>query len=243
MRYPEGKGPFPCLLVIHGGFWRSAYDLSHISHLCQAFANEGVVTCNIEYRRVGNSGGGWPGTFQDINLATSHILNTISSDSRVDVTRTVVLGHSAGGHLALWLASRHRIPNASVLHSNTTHRHINAVSLAGVCDLRTAWREQLGGGAVAKLMGGSPTQHPDRYLAGNPIELLPIGARQVLVHGAIDDIVPFSQSERFVERAEQLGDQPDLVKLDGAGHFEPIDPESNAWSSVVKAILSQLGTG
>ncbi len=237
LRLPDGQGPFPFLFVIHGGFWQSTYDLSHIGHLCAALTRKGIITCNLEYRRLGNPGGGWPGTFQDMSLATDHILETISSDPRVDAARTAVLGHSAGGHLALWLVSRHRIPKASPLHSAQKYRLCSAVSLAGVCDLRRAFQQRLGNGVAAKLIGGTPNQYPDRYDAGSPIELLPTGTRQVLIHGTIDNVVPVSQSENFVERAEQLGEHPALVKLDGVGHFELIDPESDAWSAVIGAVL------
>jgi acetyl esterase/lipase len=241
LRFPVGRGPFPFLFVIHGGFWQSAYDLSHIGHLCAAFTSKGIVTCNLEYRRLGDPGGGWPGTFQDIGLATDHILKIISPDPRVDLARTAVIGHSAGGHLALWLGGRLRIPTASPLHGDPKYRPRIAVSLAGVCDLRAAWKQRLGNGVVTRLMGGTPDQYPDRYDAGSPIELLPTGIRQVLIHGSVDDIVPVSQSEKFVERAERLGERPTLVKLDGIGHFELIDPKSSAWSAVVGAVLPQLG--
>jgi acetyl esterase/lipase len=229
--------------VIHGGFWRSAYNLSHTSHLCATFTEKGIATCNLEYRRLGNPGGGWPGTFQDVSLATDHILKEIPSDPRVDIKRTAVIGHSAGGHLALWLASQHRVPPTSPLHSNQRYHLGTAISLAGVCDLRTAWKQRLGNGVVATLIGGTPDQYPDRYDAGSPIELLPAGSRQVLVHGSDDDIVPFSQSETFVERAKRQGEHPSLVKLDKVGHFELIDPESDAWSAVVEAVLPLLGLG
>ena len=209
--------------------------------LCAALTDKGIVTCNLEYRRVGNSGGGWPGTFRDVSLATDNIMDTISSDPAIDVARATVMGHSAGGHLAQWLASTHRVPKASPLHSAQKYRLVRAVSLAGVCDLRAAWKQRLGNGAVAKLMGGSPDQYPERFDAGSPIELLPSGSRQILIHGTEDDIVPFSQSEKFVERAEQLGERPTLVKLNGVGHFELIDPESDAWSTIVTAVLPVLG--
>lgn len=229
------------MFMIHGGFWQSVFDLKHIGYLCVALTRKGIITCNLEYRRVGDPGGGWPGTFQDVSLATDHIVETVSSDSRFDASRAAVMGHSAGGHLALWLASRHRIPKSSLLHSVQKHRLLRAVSLAGVCDLRTGWKQRLGRGAVARLMGGSPDQYPERFDAGSPIELLPSGSRQVLIHGTDDDVVPASQSERFVEKAEQVGDRPILVKLKGVGHFELIDPESDAWPAVVGAVLPLIG--
>ena len=229
------------MFVIHGGFWQSVYNLSHIGHLCTALTSKGIITCNLEYRRLGNPGGGWPGTFQDVSLATDHILERISSDPRVNTARTAVLGHSAGGHLALWLVGRHRIPKGSPLHGVPKYRLGGAVSLAGVCDLRTAWKQRLGDGVITRLMGGTPDHYPDRYDAASPIELLPTGTRQVLIHGSIDHVVPASQSEKFVEKAEQLGDHPALAKLEGIGHFELIDPESDAWSTVVGAVLPLLG--
>ena len=240
LRFPNGRGPFPLLFVVHGGFWQSGYDLSHIGHLCAAFTSRGVITCNIEYRRIGNPGGGWPGTFQDISLATRNILQTMSTDQRFDRARTAILGHSAGGHLALWLAGRHRISKGSPLHSDQKEALTSAVSLAGVSDLRLAWRQKLGHGIVTRLIGGTPDEYPDRYDAGSPIELLPTGARQVLVHGTADNFVPVSQSEAFVEKAEKLGDRPTLVKLDGIGHFELIDPESDVWPTIAGAVLSLL---
>ena len=240
LRFPNSKGPFPLLFVVHGGFWQSIYDLSHVGRLCAAFTSKGIITCNIEYRRIGNPGGGWPGTFQDISLATHNILQTMSQDARFDRTRTAIIGHSAGGHLALWFAGSHRISKSSPLHTDKTQVVNNAVSLAGVSDLGLAWRQKLGHGIVTRLMGGTPEEHPDRYDAGSPIELLPTGARHVLVHGAVDNTVPISQSEAFVERAEKLGDQSTLVKLDRIGHYELIDPESEAWPSVAGAVLSLL---
>jgi dipeptidyl aminopeptidase/acylaminoacyl peptidase len=124
------------------------------------------------------------------------------------------------------------------LHGAQKYRLGSAVSLAGVCDLRAAWKQRLGNGVVPRLMGGTPDQYPDRYDAGSPIELLPTGTRQVLVHGTADNVVPVSQSENFVKRAEQVGEHATLVRLDSVGHFELIDSESEEWSAVIGAVLS-----
>ncbi len=240
-RFPRGTGPFPVLLVIHGGFWSSAYDLAHMSHLCAAFTSKGAITCNLEYRRIGQLGGGWPGTFQNIATGTDYVFDKLSSDPRFDPGRTTALGFSAGGHLALWLSSRHRVDARSPLFSRPKGFFRGVVSVAGVTDLRAAWRLRLGDGAVKRLMGGTPEEVPKRYDSSSPIELLPTGVNQVLIHGADDETVPVSQSEGFVERARSVGDQPLLLKLENTGHFELVDPESSAWPTVSRATLQLLG--
>lgn len=227
--------------MIHGGFWQSAYDLEHTGNLCAALTREKVVTCNIEYRRLGNKGGGWPGTFLDVRRGADKILELLSSDPKVDSSRVTVMGHSAGGHLALWLVSSHRLPSSSPLNCDERQRIKNAVSLAGVCDLRLAWKQRLGDGVVARLLGGTPDQHTDRYDSANPTDLLPSGARSEAIHGVEDDIVPISQSEGYVEKAKRAGDRARLTRLDGTGHFELIDPESEAWPHVVSVVKSVLG--
>src|SRR5437867_4428225 len=165
-RFPRGTGPFPVLLVIHGGFWSSAYDLAHMGHLCAAFASKGVITCNLEYRRIGDLEGGWPGTFQDVATGTDYVFERMSADPRFDPDRTAALGFSAGGHLALWLSSRHRLDVRSPLFSRPKGFFRGIVSLAGVADLRAAWKLHLGDGAVGRLMGGKPEEAPERYDAG-----------------------------------------------------------------------------
>jgi acetyl esterase/lipase len=220
LRMPLDKGPHPVVMFIHGGFWRSAYDLGHAGHVCAALRKAGAATWNIEYRRVGNAGGGWPGTFDDVLRAAEYI-KTLGTKYAVDLTRVTVAGHSAGGHLALWLAAKRHIE----LHAS--------VSLAGVSDLRRAWDLQLSGGIVGQLLGGSPKEVPERYSAASPIEMLPISVPQRLIHGTEDDIVPFAMSEHFAKVSKNA----QLVPLSGAGHFELIDPRSKEWSTVKKTIL------
>jgi acetyl esterase/lipase len=189
-RFPRRDRPSPVLLVFHGGFWQGAYDLSHMNRLCAALTSEGTITCNVEYRRLGNRGGGWPGTFQDVAAASDYIFEKMSSDSRFDLDRVAALGFSAGGHLALWLSGRHRVKAGSPVSSAPTGRLMGVLSIAGVSDLRTAWERRVGGDAVVRLMGGTPVELPERYEAGSPIELLPVGVKQVLVHGTGDEVVP-----------------------------------------------------
>jgi acetyl esterase/lipase len=240
-RYPPGEGPFPLLFVIHGGFWSAAYDLMHIRHLCSELSAHGVVTCSLEYRRIGNPGGGWPGTFLDVSDAVEYFRGRMSQDPRIDLKRAGVIGHSAGGHLALWLGGAHRISKDSDLYRGQKPWLRVVISLAGVADLRAGWRANLGGGAVGRLIGGSPEKYPKRYLDCSPIELLPMGLRQILIHGRMDATVPIAQSEAFVQRAKAAGDDVSLVSLDKVGHFELIDPESHAWNAVASPSLAALG--
>jgi acetyl esterase/lipase len=240
LRFPKGPGPSPLLMMIHGGFWQAVYDLNHTGLLCADLTTRNVVTCNLEYRRLGNQGGGWPGTFQDISVAADRTLEILLRDPRVDTSRTTVMGHSAGGHLALWLVSRHKVVRGSPLYVGRRSPISNAISLSGVPNLQLGWKQHLGNGVVSKLMGGAPEEFPDRYAAGSPVDLLPTGGRQVLLHGTADNIVPISQSESFVRRAKEVGNDTTFVKLDGVGHFELIDPESSAWRTVAETVLNLL---
>jgi dipeptidyl aminopeptidase/acylaminoacyl peptidase len=177
----------------------------------------------------------------DVANAISYFKAKLTCDVRVDIERAAVIGHSAGGHLALWLGGKHRIPKSSAVYANQNQWLTAVISLAGVADLSTAWKLALGDGAVDKLIGGSPDQYPERYAEASPIELLPMGLKQILIHGRGDESVPISQSERFIQRAKAAGDEPSLIALDGIGHFELIDPESRAWDAVAGSTLAALG--
>ncbi len=228
LRLPDGPGPHPVVIVIHGGFWRAKYDLEHTGHLAAALTAQGYATWNIEYRRIGHPAGGWPGTFQDVALATDY-LRSLASDYSLDLSRVITLGHSAGGHLALWLASRTRLTPNSPLATAEPLPLRAAVSLAGVSDLHQGYELNLSNGVVADFLGGSPAQVPERYAAASPAELLPLGLPQLLIHGSDDENVPFSISQSYYERASLLGDHVTLVPLPGAKHFEVIDPRSAEW--------------
>jgi acetyl esterase/lipase len=231
LRLPEGAGPHPVAIVVHGGFWRAAYNLDHISHMCVALNKAGIATWSLEYRRIGNPGGGWRGTFDDVAAGTDH-LRTVAEKYKLDLNRVAVIGHSAGGHLALWLAGRQGFANPLKLRG--------VVSLAGVADLRQGYEMKLSNTVVGDLMGGSPDALADRYRYGNPAELLPMRLPQRMIHGTKDANVPFQISADYVAKAKAKGDDATLITLDGAGHFELIDPRTKEFETVVKALQDLL---
>jgi acetyl esterase/lipase len=234
LRLPAAKNP-PLVVVLHGGFWRARYDLGHIGHLCAALTREGFATWSLEYRRVGHPGGGFPGTLLDVARAADFVPELAKRFS-LDASKAVVTGHSAGGHLALWLCGRHHIEASSPLAAAAPFRFHGAVPLAPVSDLVEAHRLHLGDGAVDAFMGGPPAAVAKDYSAASPAGLLPLGVPQTIVHGTEDDTVPYSLSERFVARALARGDAPQLETLRGLGHFEPIDPWSAAWPVVLESV-------
>lgn len=241
LRLPNGPGPHPVVVVIHGGFWRAKYDLEFMGHMCAAItASEGgVATWNIEYRRIGDNGGAWPGTFQDVAMALDH-LRQIAPTYQLDLERVVVIGHSAGGHLACWLAARSRIPADDVLYSSNPLALHGVVSLAGVLDLRQGYKLNLSNGVVQDLMGGSPDDLPQRYATASPIELLPTAVPQTLIHGTSDQNVPFVISQDYYAVALSKHEKVKLVTLPGIGHFEVINPTSEIWPIVLKETKTLL---
>jgi pimeloyl-ACP methyl ester carboxylesterase len=196
-------------------------------------ASRGIAAWNVEYRRVGQDGGGWPGTLEDVAASVDRLAEV----DGVDATRVATCGHSAGGHLALWLAGRHRVP-AGAPGANPRVRPVAAVAQAGVCDLEQAWRDDLGGGAVTELLGPHDDA-PERYAAASPAALAPLGVPQLLVHGDADDIVPVSQSRCHAA----LDPDAELVELAGVDHFEVIEPASDAWATVLDRLDVYLGRG
>ncbi len=226
VRIPAGKGPHPVVFFIHGGYWRAKYDLTYAGHLCDALKKAGIATWNVEYRRVGNAGGGWPGTFEDIRTAY-HALVEHKNDSiaKLDLKKLCVAGHSAGGQLALCLAA---------FESSVTH----VLSLAGVLDLHRAWELHLSNDAVVEFLGGSPTEVPDHYREASPAERPIPHARQKLIHGTADDAVPYEITKNYATRKKAAGEHVDLITLPNTGHFEIVDPGSNAWKQVENTFIS-----
>jgi acetyl esterase/lipase len=210
---PADDAPHPLAIVIHGGFWKANFNLIHTGHICAALGDLGVMTWNVEYRRVGDPGGGWPGSYEDVVRAVRFAQGLAD----VDPARIVLVGHSAGGHLALLAAGRTRLP---------------VVAIAAVSDL-VGWQTPQ---SAAFLADATPT-------AASPLRLLPVGVRQVLVHGTNDDVVPYRLSEAYVAAARETGDDATLVRLDDAGHFEPIDPLAPESRQVLDAVIALASPG
>jgi acetyl esterase/lipase len=229
--------PRPVVVLLHGGFWREEWDRTLMTPLAGDIAARGVAAWNVEYRRVGQDGGGWPGTLHDVAAA----IDALADLPEVDADTVVVVGHSAGGQLALWAAGRHRLP-PGVAGAGPRVAPKGAVALAGVCDLVRGALEGLGGGAVPAFMGGPPEQVPDRYAATSPSLLLPLRVRQLLVHGTRDDVVPVALSHTYAETARKVADPVHLVELD-ADHFDVIDPGHEAWAAVVERLPTLAGFG
>jgi acetyl esterase/lipase len=212
LRLPAGAGPFPLAVVIHGGYWQATYNLIHTGHLCIALAETGIASWNLEYRCVGVPGGEWPAAGEDADLALSHLPELpFEHDGR-----TVLVGHSAGGQLALWAAK---------------HAHLPVVALAPVSDVRDAVTRRGPESAPARFMP------PEHFADGSPLELVPLGVPQILIHGTADESVPFAMSERYVAAA---GDEAELVALEGVGHFELIDPRAEPFAGTLAAIRELL---
>ncbi|MEO5618772.1 MAG: alpha/beta hydrolase [Candidatus Eisenbacteria bacterium] len=240
LRLPAGAGPHPVAIVIHGGCWRSDYDLQHICNLSAALTRRGIATWTLEYRRIGNEGGGWPGTFKDVARGADHV-RELAAEYPLDLSRVVTVGHSAGGHLALWLAARRNLAAGGALYTADPLRLRGVVSLSGITDLRVYGRDSTYCNAsVPLLLGGSPEEVPDRYEQASPIEMLPLGVPVRLVHGTADKVVPIEQSHEFGRRASARGDDARYVAVEGAGHFDLIAPTSGAWTAVEREVVELL---
>lgn len=227
---PEGDGPHPVVVLVHGGFWRPQYDRSLMDPLAESVVGEGWAAWNVDYRPAGE-GGGWPTTFTDVAAAVDH-LAVLAEDHPLDLDRVAVVGHSAGGTLALWTAARAGLP-ADAPGAAPVVDPAAVVAQAAVTNLAAASLEGLGSGAVDDLMGGSATTEGSRYGLASPIERLPLGVPTYLVHGQADPIVPPVQSETYRDRAIDAGDEVTARLLTDVDHFAVIDPEHEAWEGVV----------
>jgi acetyl esterase/lipase len=224
--------PAPLIVLIHGGFWRPAYDRTHLGPMAHALAAAGYVVAVPEYRRAGMADEGWTGTFNDIAAALDQAAQ-IAEPHGADTGRITWAGHSAGGHLALWAAARPGLPTGSAWLGPCAATHV--VSLAGCCSLRLCAEWNLGAGAARDLMGGMPDEIPDRYAVADPAALPRPPVPVTLVHGTEDDVVPLAMSQ-----ACQTGR---LIEIAGAGHYDLIDPQSPVWPRVLSVLAGSRFEG
>ncbi|GAA1437608.1 alpha/beta hydrolase [Microlunatus lacustris] len=241
---PAGAGVVPVVVVVHGGFWRDAYDASLARPLAADLTPRGWAALVVEYRRVGRSrtdgGGGWPQTLLDVAAALDGLAGPGQelAGGRLDLDRVVALGHSAGGQLAGWLAARPGLP-AGVPGAQPAVRLSGVVSQAGVLDLAAAAREGVGGRAVPDLMGGGPDERAADYRLASPAARLPLGVPSVCVHGTDDSDVPHRQSADFVAAARAAGDRSELHSFPG-DHLAPITVGTPAWALCTDALTGLL---
>ena len=241
LRLPAGPGPHPLAIVIHGGCWLSvlgkmdprAVAIDNMRPMAAALTEAGIATWNVEYRRVGNEGGGWPGTYRDVALAADSVRG-LAKKHPIDLKRLVSIGHSSGGHLAIWLAARSRIPASSELYTKDPIGLAGAINLDGPVDLKTMREAQAqicGRPVIDELMGGTPAEQADRYRAASPAELLPLGVPVESLTGK-----PFgSLNAAYEAAAVKLGDGLQAILIPG-GHFIFIDPQSEAWPQVLSSV-------
>ena len=242
------KGPLPVVVLIHGGCWLA--DLPGpelVAFLSDDLRKNGVAVWSLTYRRVGHKGGGYPGTFDDVANGISH-LTSIAAKYNLDLSRAVVTGHSAGGHLALWAAAQNRIPAASAIKRDQVVKFKAVIGIAAIPDLAyfsRAGAHACGDKTVDQLVdtaSRTPAAGAKNtpFLDTSPSEMLPLGVKQILMHGVFDGIVPPAIGLRYHTRAKELGDNVELIALENSGHFELIAPWTPPGRAVVTKILEQL---
>ncbi len=249
LRIPAGRGPHPVVVLIHGGCFKAAYaSLRDLAPMGDALKAQGVATWNVEYRRLGQPGGGWPGTYQDVGHAVDQ-LRALAETYRLDLNRVVFVGHSAGGHLAMWAASRSRIPPSSALYVKDPLKVRGVVDLAGPVDLSAnidGYEGLCKDTVITSLLGGTPATVPERYAQASPRRLLPVGVPQVLIVGQYEEFVPLALAQEYVAAARQAGDTVQLEVISGVGHFEIASPQASTWPRVrssIRALLESTDIG
>ncbi|MCX7621823.1 MAG: alpha/beta hydrolase [Acidimicrobiales bacterium] len=246
LRTFAATAPQPLVVLIHGGYWRTGWSLSAMEPLAEDLARRGYASWNINYRSVGDPGGGWPGTLQDVASALDRLAE-LAKDRPLDLERVAVIGHSAGAQLAFWTAIRSRL-SAGQPGAEPTVKPAALVSLSGVLDLAAAsiYRDADAGElsrATAEFLGGSPDQVPERYRTASPIAQLPLDAAQLLLHGSADSKVPPEQARNYHTAAERAGDPVRMVELPGVDHFDTIRREKVWWEEVIRWLPDQIGRG
>jgi pimeloyl-ACP methyl ester carboxylesterase len=231
---PPGQGPFPVVVLIHGGSWSTVASAETLSPNAAELAAGGVAVCNLEYRRVGEPGGGYPGLFLDLAQAIDG-LKVHQGTFELDLDRVVVVGHSAGAHLAQWVGSRAKLPPKSPLFREDALRIRTVVAIAGIGDLRGHVAQinatcAAGISTLDEVIGLPSVVRPDPFADTSPVELLPTGTRTVTITGVYDDNWPPYLSTRWCRAARTAGDDADEMLVPDVGHFEVVDVRSSAWS-------------
>ena len=234
---PDTMPPHPIIVLIHGGGYREMYNLRPLGSVVAALAAAGFAVWNIEYRRYGN-GGEYPTMFLDVGAASDY-LPQIAKAYRLDLTRVISMGHSAGGHLALWLAGRRNIESESQLYVDCPLSIHGVLALAPLADVKGGAESELSSDALLAVMGGEPMDAPGAYRNGCPTALLPLGIPQVIIVGSEDQSM-LANAKRYAETAKASGDVTRLIELPGAGHFEIVSVDSKEWNDVRQALI-QLG--
>lgn len=234
LRLPDGEGPFPVVVFIHGGCWMSEYDIAHSRKLADAFPRAGIASWSLEYRRIGDPGGAWPGTFDDIEAGIAH-LSELTGLHALDPERVIIAGHSAGGHLALWIAQR-----IEELGTGAGIAPRGILGLAPAPDLEYLYEDGACDGAAGKLMGGSPEEYPERYAYGSVANRIPQTTPQIAVVGKYDETWR-PVGVRYATAAKEQGAPIEVIDAPESGHFEMIDPDSSTWPLVLDAAQRLLG--
>jgi acetyl esterase/lipase len=242
LRVPKGDGPFPVMVVIHGGCWQNAFDYIYMTRLAEWLTEHGVASWTVEYRRLGDPGGGWPGTFLDVAAATD-ALRKIAAKSRLDLKQVYAGGHSAGGQLALWLASRAKLPESSELYRKDPVAIRGVLGLAAIANLETY---RIGPpnschSSVEPLLGGGPDKVRSRYAETSPSQRLPLDVTQIFIQGEKDPIVEAATVRAYVEAAKKSGDHAVILHLPDAGHFEtcvPLPPTKSVFEDALRLLMS-----
>lgn len=234
LHLPEQTHP-PVVVLLHGGFWTMPHGREQMTAVADDLAMRGFAVWNLEYRRLGAPGGGWPGTLADVAAGLDHLAQLAADGVDLDLDRVAVAGHSAGGHLALWCGARRR------LRADPSPIRLSlAIGLAPIADLGRAAALRVGGDVVAGFLGGPPDRVPERYRAASPKEMLPLGVPQLILHGTADDAVPIELSRRYAETAQTAGDTIELVELQGMGHMEYLDPGSDAHAMLLRRLAAMV---
>lgn len=241
LRLPSGPGPFPVAVVIHGGCWLSIADNDYMDPVAEALTAAGWATWNLEFRTLDQPGGAWPGIFRDVADGADY-LREVARAHPLDLTRVVAVGHSSGGHLALWVASRHRIPAGAELHDEHPLHFRGVISLAGVADLAQyhAMNVPACGDAPTRLLGGTSPDRSPRTAEASPAALLPTGVPQLLITGEDDYAVPPAHGEAYAALAASRGQEAVHHVIPHASHFEIVAPWTEPWKEAWGFILPFL---